>query len=146
MQIFSVTLPKSHCSLEIAEWNRFWLYRLSSSLMSLVVFWYFSESMTTSTSYKLLFWFKANRTVFLSCGSWGSKGSNQILYTYMVDPFLGAASVNFEKLFSPKALETHFQKLFALNEESTLIKYQYTDIDYGWKINFGRSIFSKSTQ
>ena len=146
MQIFSVTLPKSHCSLEIAEWNRFWLYRLSSSLMSLVVFWHFSESMTTSTSYKLLFWFKANRTVFLSCGNWGSEGSNQILYTYMVDPFLGAAAVNFEKLFSPKALEMHFQKFFALNEESTLIKYQYTDIDYGWKINFGRSIFSKSTQ
>ena len=64
----------------------------------------------------------------------------------MVDPFLGAALVNFEKLYQPKALETHFQKFFALNEESTLIKYQYTDIDYGWKINFGRSIFSKSTQ
>ena len=64
----------------------------------------------------------------------------------MVDPFLGAASVNFEKLFSPKALGTYFQKFLALNEESTLIKYQYTDIDYGWKINFGPSIFSKSTQ
>ena len=64
----------------------------------------------------------------------------------MVDPFLGAASVNFEELFSPKALEMHFQKFFTLNEESTLIKYQYTDINYGWKINFGRSIFSKSTQ
>lgn len=57
----------------------------------------------------------------------------------MVDPFLGAASVNFEKPFSPKAPEMHFQKF-------TLIKYQYTDINYGWKINFGQSIFSKSTQ
>ena len=64
----------------------------------------------------------------------------------MVHPFLGAASVNFEKLFSSKALEAYFQKFLALNEESTLIKYQYTDIDYGWKINFGRSIFSISTQ
>ena len=52
----------------------------------------------------------------------------------MVDPFLREASVNFEKLFSPKALEMHFQEFFALNEESTLIKYQYTDIDYGWTI------------
>ena len=64
----------------------------------------------------------------------------------MVHPFLGAASVNFEKLFSPNALEMHFQKFFTLNKESTLIKYQYTDTDYGWKINFRRSIFSKSTQ
>ena len=52
----------------------------------------------------------------------------------MVDPFLREASVNFEKSFSPKALEMHFQEFFALNEESTLIKYQYTDIDYGWTI------------
>ena len=64
----------------------------------------------------------------------------------MVNRFLGTASANFEKLFSPKALEMRFQKFFALNEESTLTKYQCTDIDYGWTTNFGRSIFSKSTR
>ena len=61
----------------------------------------------------------------------------------MFDPFLGVALVNFENTVFAKGSRNAF---FALNEESTLIKYQYTDIDYGWKINFGRSIFSKSTQ
>ena len=64
----------------------------------------------------------------------------------MVGPFLGAASADFEKTFLPKAVEMHFQKFFVLNEESTLIKYQYNDTDYDWTINFGRSIFSKSTR
>ena len=63
----------------------------------------------------------------------------------MVDQFLCAASVNFEKKFFTKISKKHFQKFVASNEESTLIKYQYIDIDYDWTVTFGQSISSKST-
>ena len=73
-------------------------------LMSPISF-VFLHSKTTSIPLKLIFCIKANKTVFLFCGSWESESLNQVFYNDMFDPCLVVTSIIFWKIvFSRSSL------------------------------------------